>query len=114
MTSAERAKHITENSQPLTESPSSLHYHLNGMFVDPNAQRCGLGLGLVNAALERGQREASKLKAAMRVTIAVYKHNVAAMGLYEKAGFKVVDVRPSKSRPENVAVNMELTVPASS
>lgn len=96
-------------------APSVLHFHLNGMFIDPSARGSGLGLALIQAALKRAEAEAAKFEAGTRVTICVYDHNVAARKLYEKAGFKIVEKRPSLTRgPEITTVDMELSLPAAS
>lgn len=95
------------------DASSVLHFHLNGMFIDPAARGSGLGLALINAALEQAKAEAAKFNAGMRTTICVYDHNVAARKLYEKAGFKIIEKRPSLSRgPEIITVDMELEIAA--
>ena len=101
------------NSGSVPSVPSVLHYHLNGMFVDPSTRGGGLGNALVDAALQWAEADVAKLNAGLRVTIIVYKHNVAARKLYEKAGFKVTEERPSLTRDDgSIAVDMELTMAA--
>lgn len=57
-----------------SESASSLHFHLNAMFVDPSARGGGLGLALIDAAVGRAEAEAAKLNASLKITITVYDH----------------------------------------
>ena len=112
MTAADREVAYLD-SGGLESRASALHYHLNGMFVDLSARGGGLAKALVNAALQSAEAAASQANAAMRVTIIVYKHNVAARALYEKIGFKVVGERPSLTLDDgSIAVDMELSMAA--
>ena len=89
-----------------------LHFHINGMYVDASARGAGLGRKLMDAALDRAKLEATNVKVRSRVSLSVYSHNVAAMKLYEASGFKVLKTEKSRSRPEYVAIHMELVEPA--
>ena len=113
MTAADREDRLLSSQAQLVSS-AALHYHLNGMFVDPIARGSGLGLALIRAALGRAKEQAATFNAGIRITICVYDHNKAAWKLYEKAGFKVVsNKRPSLTRgPEFTAVDMELKIAA--
>lgn len=114
MTAAAREEKLLSAPDQL-DAPAALHFHLNAMFVDPVGRGRGLGLALINAAVSRAETEARKFKAGLRVTIAVYEHNVSACALYEKAGFHVVNKRPSLTRGSGVtAVDMELSIAAES
>jgi ribosomal protein S18 acetylase RimI-like enzyme len=89
-----------------------LHFHINGMYVDPSARGAGLGRKLMDAALDRAKMEARAAKVRSRVSLSVYSHNVAAMKLYQASGLKVLKTEKSRSRPEYVAVHMEVIEPA--
>ena len=93
-------------------TPGTLHFHLNGTFVDTSTRGGGLGTALVDAALRRAEAEAVITNASLRVTLSVFAHNVAARKTYEKAGFKVLKEVQSRSRPEFVAVHMERSLAA--
>lgn len=110
MTSAQREHKImmTPTSEPASSVPKNLHYHLNGMFVDPTARGNGLGALLIAAALREVERQAKALSVRARVTISVYGHNNAARRSYEKAGFKVVLERTSNTHRERVVVDMQM------
>lgn len=88
-----------------------LHFHINGMYVDPSARGAGLGRKLMDAALDRAKADAAAAKIKLRVSLSVYSHNVAAKKLYEASGFKILKEETSRSRPELVAVHMEVVVP---
>lgn len=112
MTAATREEKFL-SAQDQLDAPAALHFHLNSTFVDPDAQRGGLGMALIDAAMGRAELEAAKFNAGFRVTVAVYDHNVSARKLYEKAGFRVVNKRPSLTKgPEITAVDMELSLAA--
>ena len=89
-----------------------LHFHINGMYVDPSARGAGLGMRLMDATLDRAKVEAAAAKVTLRVSLSVYSDNVAAKKLYEKSGFKILKEEKSRSRPEFVAIHMELVAPA--
>lgn len=84
-----------------------LHFHINGMFVDPSARGAGLGRELMEAALSRAEEMAIAAKSKLRVSLSVYGHNVAARKLYEDTGFKTLVEEQSRSRPDFMAVHME-------
>ncbi|KAK3672524.1 hypothetical protein LTR78_007574 [Recurvomyces mirabilis] len=97
----------------------TLHFHLNGMFVDTQARSRGLGLALIQAALTEARHlgEASDSKS-FKATILVDDYNTAARKLYEKAGFVVVGrevyeqqpralVEGERARTERAALLME-------
>lgn len=111
MTAAAREDAFLSSDKEV-KAPSVLHFHLNGMFVDPVARGSGLGIALIQAAIEKAKAEAASLNVGMRATICVYDHNVVARTLYEKAGFIVVERRPSLTRgPEITTADMELEIP---
>lgn len=90
-----------------SEGPLDLHFHINGMYVDPSTRGAGLGKALMEAVLQRADAEAAKVSGKARVSLSVYDHNTAARGLYEKAGFQVVKQGPSRSKPGSIAVHMQ-------
>jgi ribosomal protein S18 acetylase RimI-like enzyme len=59
------------------------------VFVDPTQRRCGIGTRLLQAALER-----MKACGARRVWLEVRESNVAALHIYEAAGFHQSGRRP--------------------
>ena len=99
-----------------------MHFHLNGVFVDPSARRGGLGKALIDIALLRAEAEANKVSAVPHVSISVNEENPSARKLYEKAGFKVVGEETYIQQPrmimgesrssEKVALQMELSMAA--
>jgi ribosomal protein S18 acetylase RimI-like enzyme len=89
-----------------------LHFHINGMYVDPSARGAGLGRKLMDAVLERAKADAAAAKTKLRVSLSVFSHNVAAKKLYENSGFKILKEEKSRSREGFVAIHMEMVVPA--
>jgi ribosomal protein S18 acetylase RimI-like enzyme len=87
-----------------------LHYHINGMYVDPSARGSGLGRKLMDAALNRAKAEAASAKTKLRVSLSVFTHNVAAKKLYEASGFYVLKEETARSREEFLAAHMEMIV----
>lgn len=88
-----------------------LHFHINGMYVGPSGRGAGLGRRLMEAALDHARVEAAAAKLRLRVSLSVYSHNVAATKLYQASGFTVLKEEKSRSRPEYVAIHMELNEP---
>lgn len=98
---------------------STMHYHLNGVFVSPSARQSGLGRALIQAALERANADVQNAGACMTCSILVDSENIAAKALYEKAGFVGVGQETYTQQPralvadeshavERVALLMEL------
>ena len=86
----------------------SMHFHLNGMFVDTQARGQGLGLALIQAALA----EATQLSQAgdcesLKATILVDAYNTAARRLYQKAGFGIVGEEVYQQQPRALVVGEE-------
>ena len=97
-------------SPPETDGNKDLHYHMNGMFVDPVTRGSGAGKGLMDAVLHSAAAEGVRLGKPVRVTLAVYSHNDAAYRLYTKSGFRVVKRAPSVTRPPSEAIHMQYDV----
>lgn len=99
----------------------SMHFHLNGIFVDTAARGQGLGLALIRAALTEAETLArASGSRSFKATILVDDYNTTAIRLYEKAGFVIVSrevyqqqpralVDGEKARTERVALLMEHT-----
>ncbi|MCJ1308050.1 hypothetical protein MMC25_001700 [Agyrium rufum] len=67
-------------------------YKLNALFVHPRARRTGLGKKLIQASLDCIAKQAEgRGLAKVKVVLLTDQINVAAVGLYEGFGFKVVD-----------------------
>lgn len=101
---------VLSSVHPSLHSPAgstALHFHLNGVFVDPSARGGGLGKALMDAALQRAEAEARRERKGLRLTISVFDHNVAARKMYEKAGFEVISETVSRSKPGSLAVHMQ-------
>lgn len=90
-----------------SESPLDLHFHVNGMYVDPETRGSGLGKALMDAVLQRADAEAAKVSGKARVSLSVYDYNVAARTLYTRAGFEVVKEAPSRTKPGHIAIHMQ-------
>jgi len=72
-----------------TELPASRHVLLvNGLAVDPDVQRRGVGRALLLAAIEEARR-----RGARRLTLNVLGTNPGALALYAACGFAVEGVR---------------------
>ena len=85
----------------------SMRFQLNGMFVAPSARRCGMGVCLIEAALDAARSISSTSINGFHCTIIVDEWNDAAIKLYERAGFKVV---AKETYGENrIALRMELS-----
>ncbi|KAK5123061.1 hypothetical protein LTR85_003257 [Meristemomyces frigidus] len=110
----------TSTSPEVLASPvNTLHYHIGGVYVSPSARGSGLGHAMIAAALARADAEAQRANTSMSCSVLVKPENVAARGLYEKAGFAVVGEETyvqqaralvaGESQPEEmVALRMEL------
>ena len=64
---------------------------MNGLAVDPAAQRRGVGRALLGAAIEEDRR-----RGARRLTLHVLATNTGARALYAACGFEVEGVRRGK------------------
>ena len=63
------------------------------VYVRPDRRRCGIATGLLQAALKRMQARGVR-----RVWLEVRESNVAALHIYEAAGFRVTGRRPEYYR----------------
>ena len=63
--------------------------HLLAIAVHPDVRRRGVGARLLDHLLDLGRARGSAL-----ITLEVRRSNTPAIGLYERAGFVVVGVRP--------------------
>ena len=74
--------------------------HVNTIAVSPSRRRQGLGMRLMRYVLAAAAREG-----ATRATLEVRRSNAAALGLYERLGFRVTAVRPHYyTKPEEDAL----------
>jgi len=74
---------------PATPLPANSHVRqIQGLVVDRECRRRGLGRMLVEAACEEARR-----RGARRLSLRVLGHNVAARRLYESCGFEVEGVQ---------------------
>jgi len=64
-------------------TPSPLGAHLARLAVHPDAQRKGVGLGLINDLLEHYRNRQPR-----RITVNTQHNNRVSLSLYKKAGFK--------------------------
>ncbi|HQZ39591.1 MAG TPA: ribosomal protein S18-alanine N-acetyltransferase [Vicinamibacterales bacterium] len=64
--------------------------HINNLAIHPDHRQRGLGRVLLDGALASAAREGVR-----RATLEVRRSNLAALRLYEGAGFIVAGVRPS-------------------
>jgi ribosomal protein S18 acetylase RimI-like enzyme len=80
--------------------------HLYSMWVDPATRRQGVGRELVDVVMNW-----SRARRARRIHLRVAEHNLAAIGLYERAGLRRTSER-TELRPGSplFAVTMELTL----
>ena len=68
--------------------PAGRHVlQINGIGVDPAYRRRGIARALLDAAIDE-----SRSRGARKLTLRVFAPNVAAVGLYESAGFEVEGV----------------------
>ena len=82
-------------------------FHLNGMFVVPSTRRCGMGAGLIEAALDAARSGSEQSGYGFHYTIIVDEWNHAAIKLYERAGFEVV--AKETYGEDRIALRMELS-----
>lgn len=99
---------IREQYLPHTDTWVALHAHriigfiallgneIGGLFVDPEAQRQGVGRALLSHA--RAQRANDSL------TVEVFAKNLAAVAFYERCGFIHGAVRPHEPTNEQLCV----------
>ena len=92
----------TEEANVRPGKDSQLHYHLNGIFVVPQARGSGLGRRLIEAALGKARADADRLKQDCSCTIIVDEMNAAAKSLYERCGFAVVSKETYVQRPRGL------------
>ncbi|KAM0702454.1 hypothetical protein Q7P35_009882 [Cladosporium inversicolor] len=85
----------------------AMRFHLNGMFVSPSARRCGMGVCLIEAALDAARSISGKGRCGFHCTIIVDEWNDAAIKLYERVGFKVV--AKDTYGEDRIALRMELS-----
>jgi ribosomal protein S18 acetylase RimI-like enzyme len=74
------------------EAPGSLY--ISSLAVDPEAQRCGIGTGLLERAIDQAGRLGVD-----RLSLIVFEQNVGARRLYERFGFEEIDRRPIVPHP---------------
>jgi ribosomal protein S18 acetylase RimI-like enzyme len=65
-----------------------------GMFTLPTARRQGIAQAIIRKALQYGIDEAAKPGKTFVASIAVEKDHLAAVGLYEKCGFRTIIEEP--------------------
>ncbi|KAK3077232.1 hypothetical protein LTS18_010856, partial [Coniosporium uncinatum] len=66
-----------------------LHFHVNGMFVDPSRRGAGIGIALLARALTWGDAFAKRSDSDhVLYTMVVDQVNVPAVRIYERAGFQ--------------------------
>ncbi len=104
----------SESGGGQSEERPDVHFHINGTFVDPSARGHQLGNWLIMEALQEARAQAAHSRKKLRVTLSVFNDNIAAVRVYEKAGFRTVKEAPSRSRPGFVAFHMELEEEAGS
>jgi ribosomal protein S18 acetylase RimI-like enzyme len=104
----------SEDLQTQSDTPTSCHFLINGMFVTPEARGVGLGRVLIEAAIASAEDLARGRGAStMTFSLVVDGDNDSALALYLKCGFEVVKeemFRPviGRHRP---ALTMELVRP---
>jgi ribosomal protein S18 acetylase RimI-like enzyme len=95
--------------QPPGRNPSSAHVRLiNGLAVDPSAQRQGVARALLDGAIAQAQRDGVR-----RLRLRVLATNPGARALYERAGFRVEGILAGEFVIDGVPVDdvlMALTV----
>ena len=86
-----------EEPPPPPPQPQQVIADLLALAVQPGYQRRGIGTKLLEHVIEVAERVAptSHIRA-LRLTVA--EHNVGAQRLYERAGFKLVDVASTYDR----------------
>jgi len=79
--------HLADHWLATREQPQGfialIDNHIGGLFVDPAAQRCGVGRALVEHAAGR----------LGTLTVDVYERNATAIAFYRRCGFLPVDRR---------------------
>lgn len=70
---------------------AALHYHLNGMFVVPEARCMGVARALISHVLQQAQHHCEALGQDLVCTLIVDEMNTAAYQLYLSCGFAVVE-----------------------
>jgi len=115
----EGSKSISANAEPLgqmatqsdqvadVKGQEALHFHLNGMFVQPIARGSAMGRRLIEAALGKAREKcASSGVKGLHCTIIVDEWNNSARRLYARCGFEVVATEIYGDN--RVALRMEL------
>lgn len=85
----------------------AISFHLNGMFVSPSARRCGMGVRLIEAALDAAGSMSQNSRYGFHCTIIVDEWNDAAIKLYERVGFEIV--AKETYGEDRIALRMELS-----
>jgi ribosomal-protein-alanine N-acetyltransferase len=80
---------------------------LEGLFVDPDFRRQGIGASLVTACMTWAANAGASV-----VRLEVRASNAAALALYQRQGFQAVGVRPAYySAPTEDALLLEAALP---
>lgn len=79
--------------------PGVVHFHLNGVFVDPAVRGAGLGLALVEAALAKAVAKSGGRE--IQCSVLVDSENLAARKLYQRAGFDEVGQETYTPQPRS-------------
>lgn len=89
------------------EEHAALHFHLNGIFVQPSARRSGMGRRLIEAALGKAREMTRGSEThGLHCTIIVDEWNDSARNLYARCGFEVA--AKEIYGDDRIALRMEL------
>jgi ribosomal protein S18 acetylase RimI-like enzyme len=80
-----------------------------GMFTLPTARRQGIAQAIIRKALQYGIDEAAKSGKTFVASIAVEQDHLAAVGLYQKCGFKTIMEEPWFMGRPRVALLLKYT-----
>ncbi|KAK4634825.1 hypothetical protein CLAFUW4_01108 [Fulvia fulva] len=118
---AQETDRTTKVQLSATANGQTLRYHLSDMFVEPVAQRQGIGKALIEAALGKARGVCRQQDASFHCSIFVDSENSAARSLYQNIGFTAVGEEsyvqlsrrkagePRTKTPERKAIQMEIT-----